>query len=710
MTKLFQQNDTFDFISLKRLASSYLEDESERIELAGFQRGAAWKAANVEALWDSLLRWFPIGSILLARAKEFEDVKSRPASLSTSAKYGRINLEKPDEDVYILVDGQQRSNAIALGFLQWNHSKMSEAGARLWIDLGEPLDKKARLFEFYLCTSDEPFGENLTRHQKQQALDKIGKTGFDDSELVLNETYPAKAKIPIPFAEFIQAININKNWQNTQNYLLEDNNLGLAPKTLDIIRSRFSEFSLRPDIQDLLEKIEEVILNEKYRIPAILFTNRNNQVSSLELYKLFERINIAGVPPPPAEMFFSVLKLNWPEIGNYVADIIEDSELKGLLKPTEIILAALRLVNPEITELSLSIFERITEENRQLLIKIMEPQSESESIFHRCMKKAFQTLHFRENGDIGLPRQLIQRMRQRVWHTILFWIFNHKSEIDSKIDFSDRLNIIQFALLDMMDYFIFIGWWRGYSQYVNNRMFDRLLIQGLSESNIFPTNNIFLKVKNRLKIDGVLSDKELHILSPEEYKQWIAPKNTEKYLNWNSHSGGNVFLLYSQRQYLEKWEKLNDLDKDHIIPYNWMNFSGPVGNHVFWKVENVKTDGRSPVLNSPGNFRFWPSTLNRIYQDIKPSSKHIHQEENINLDAEHISRYLDTVRNVLDASFIDNEELEMINKIEIMKIDNNDHRVWTTEKYELFKQFVDHRCYRMYKNLYETAKFYELQD
>ena len=84
MEKLFTENGSFDFISLQRLAKSYLEDSGERIELAGFQRGAVWKASNVEALWDSLLRWFPIGSILLARAKEFNEVKSRPEQLSSS--------------------------------------------------------------------------------------------------------------------------------------------------------------------------------------------------------------------------------------------------------------------------------------------------------------------------------------------------------------------------------------------------------------------------------------------------------------------------------------------------------------------------------------------------------------------------------------------------------------------------------------------------
>ena len=82
MQKLFTDDSSFDFISLKRLAKSYLENTgTERIELAGFQRGAAWKGWQVEALWDSLFRWFPIGSLLLARSTEFSDVGSREPNL-----------------------------------------------------------------------------------------------------------------------------------------------------------------------------------------------------------------------------------------------------------------------------------------------------------------------------------------------------------------------------------------------------------------------------------------------------------------------------------------------------------------------------------------------------------------------------------------------------------------------------------------------------
>jgi len=712
MTKLYEDNDSFDFISLKRLAKSYyIENDTERIALAGFQRGAAWKAVNVEALWDSLLRWFPIGSILLARATEFSEVKVRPPQPSQSAISTKISKEDATEGLYILIDGQQRSNAIALGFLLWNHPKSSEAGARLWIDLGEPVDRKNKLFEFYLCTSDDPFGEGISVGQKQHALEIIDKSGKDDSEISLNESYPVKAKLPVPFAEFVQAIGDGNDLQNIRTSLLQDNTLNLSQKTLDFMKERFTKASLRTDLQDLLTAVREVVLDEKYKIPAILFQNRDGRVSSMQLYKLFERINISGVTPPQAEMFFSVLKLTWPEIGDYVAEISKNNDLKGLFRPTEIILAVLRLVKPEFTELTLSSFEKITEAHQHALRDLLEHEADSESIFLYCMRLAYHALHYRGNGDYGLPRQLIYRLRKRVWHTILYWIYVHRDEIKEDVSDSDRFNMVRFALLDAMDYFIFTGWWRGYSQYVNNGMFYKLLIDAISDSGDFSARNIFHKVIERSAKDvSFFSTTALKIYTPKEYKDWISPDNEENKLNWRSHSAGHVFLLYAQRDYLEKWESLNDLDKDHIIPYNWMNFSGPVGTKKFWKVDTIGPEGRSPVINSPGNFRYWPSSLNRQYKDKPPRGKFIQSELSTMLSPDHLERYINTVGDVLEASFIDKESLDKIKSIEDLK--NNspdlDSRIWTQDQYTLFKKLVDERCNKMYEHLYKSMKLYEL--
>ena len=76
--------------------------------LPSLQRDAVWKSGQVELLWDSLFRGFPIGSLVVS--EELKDQKSR---------YGKLAGDKdpwPGKEKRHLLDGQQRSNAIALGF------------------------------------------------------------------------------------------------------------------------------------------------------------------------------------------------------------------------------------------------------------------------------------------------------------------------------------------------------------------------------------------------------------------------------------------------------------------------------------------------------------------------------------------------------------------------------------------------------------------
>jgi len=711
MAKLFENNKSFDFISLRKLAQGYLEDDTERVELAGFQRGAAWKAANVEDLWDSLLRWFPIGSILLARTSEFKQVRYREPQLSRSADYTEISQEDSDEEIYILIDGQQRSNAIALGFLPWSHPKAAEAGARLWIELGEPANKQSKQYEFYLCTNNDPFGEGITKAQKRQALKNIEKEGLDDSELFLDETFPARAKLPLPFAEFVQAIEVigaEKEWEVLKEYLLQNNRLCLSDITLEFIKEKLSNVVPRADFQQLLSSIQEVILKENYVVPAILFRNRDDRVSSTELGKVFERINVNGVTPPQAELFFSALKLRWPEIGDYVAVINKVPILEGLLRPTEIIHAALRLVKPEYMVLNLENFESITTDHKQRLRDLLAQTDGENGIFQRCMQLAYEALHYRDQDDYGLPRQLINRLRPRVWHTILYWIFNHLEKIGLAVSEADRFEMVRFAMLDAMDYFLFRYWWRGYSSFTNHTMFYNLLLESQKDAEQFSAKEVFTKVKKRVSSEYFLDNKNLHILSPEEYREWISPENSRERLNWNSHLAGDVLLMYAQRKYLTKWQSLDDLDKDHIVPYNWMNFRGPTGNREFWKLDqgSVGVEGRSPVLNSPGNFRYWPASLNRQYQHINPTRKFIQKDYELELDDNHKLRGLFSVGDILEASFIDLDLVDMFEELE--RFINGDYRIWTLHRYNTFKRLVDERCCRMYQDLYTTLKLGEI--
>jgi len=114
--------------------------------LPPIQRGAVWKVAQVEWLWDSLLRGFPIGSFLLAPRGKGKAARSTESREQISSK----------SNGWFLLDGQQRTRALLLGF------RPSDS-ARLWIDLAplpvsDNADHNDRMFLFRLLTSAQPWG------------------------------------------------------------------------------------------------------------------------------------------------------------------------------------------------------------------------------------------------------------------------------------------------------------------------------------------------------------------------------------------------------------------------------------------------------------------------------------------------------------------------------------------------------------------------
>lgn len=73
------------------------------IRIPTFQRSFVWDSADVRALFDSIYRGFPIGTVLLWK-------RSAPAA---TVKFGPIELEVPaSTDALWVVDGQQRITSL----------------------------------------------------------------------------------------------------------------------------------------------------------------------------------------------------------------------------------------------------------------------------------------------------------------------------------------------------------------------------------------------------------------------------------------------------------------------------------------------------------------------------------------------------------------------------------------------------------------------
>lgn len=95
-------------VTVKRLVEKVLAGE---VRLPSFQRPLRWRAEDVVMLFDSIWRGYPVGSLLFWK---------RPAGAG-QIKVGGARLDVPTVDAWWLVDGQQRTTALAAALSELDH-------------------------------------------------------------------------------------------------------------------------------------------------------------------------------------------------------------------------------------------------------------------------------------------------------------------------------------------------------------------------------------------------------------------------------------------------------------------------------------------------------------------------------------------------------------------------------------------------------------
>lgn len=95
-------------VTVKGLVQKVLAGE---VRLPSFQRPLRWRAEDVVTLFDSIWRGYPVGSLLFWK---------RPAGAG-KVGVGGATLEVPGADAWWLVDGQQRTTALAAALSELDH-------------------------------------------------------------------------------------------------------------------------------------------------------------------------------------------------------------------------------------------------------------------------------------------------------------------------------------------------------------------------------------------------------------------------------------------------------------------------------------------------------------------------------------------------------------------------------------------------------------
>jgi len=338
-----------------------------KAQLPALQRGFVWKSAQVELLWDSILKGFPIGSLLLSEY----DTKTEP---KTMKGHGAEEVKKGSNPTHFILDGQQRTTTIALGFNDIWSNDIEDVKDALWVDL-KACEKGSRQFLFRMVTKSHPWGYRKVDPKKaiSSASARKAMTIFEvlhdvdklkPHECNLQITFPWDATAPVPLAFLILAIQESKNESGKHNF--KDISEKLLDKLKDIKLYSYVANNVDEEIKKRQEVLQEIIRDENnpdfkrlveslsnaldnVEVPAPVMKNITSHNDSYieksdvtnPLFTLFQRINNAGTNLSNEEINYSQLKSVWPD----AASVIEEQILKkcNIAKPARLVTVLTRL-------------------------------------------------------------------------------------------------------------------------------------------------------------------------------------------------------------------------------------------------------------------------------------------------------------------------------------------------------------------------------
>lgn len=288
-------------ISLREIAGWQDEEKTTEGILArvpSLQRGLVWEPQQIEMLWDSLFRGFPIGSIVLSQKIDSQDKDRR-------------------ETTHHILDGQQRCYAIVLGFKHpWPVDVGQKSKTLLWLDLdpSERLNNSTRNFLFRVTTTAHPWGFH---HGDQGGLlsashirDFYARFGSGEIRPGLEESVPHDAGLPVPLGVLM---NLYKNGQIDWTTLADDETMNELVKGFG---DRLRQLLKSDDYLATVSNGLALACAESSSILALQVPASLESIGDIE--QIFQRLNRQGTPLDNEELAYSMIKAYWPEVEDIV--------------------------------------------------------------------------------------------------------------------------------------------------------------------------------------------------------------------------------------------------------------------------------------------------------------------------------------------------------------------------------------------------------
>jgi hypothetical protein len=588
-----------------------------RLFLTPIQRSVVWRNSQIINYWDSLLRGYPTGLMMVHRCKD---------EASQARTLGGDLCEVRAGD-FQLFDGQQRLTAILLGL---GEGQLKDR-LKLWVDLGmDPSADSGLLFQLRVSSTGQPFGYQPQWPNEKPSISKRREKidGWVEANN-LPQFESQHAFIAVAGKDLIDAV-----------YAVP----------LDDVISLLSKGE-QPAIDELMRgvppakiesKIESFVrsLGAALKLPILFQLINQKLVEDGQEYKrFFGRLGQGGTALTNDELTYSIIKYHFPQVDKRMREITEGAagQVAG---EVNLVLAAVRVAkvsalgnasddwqrpNPAFVS-RLMEFSGVREEFQRMI------PVDSGGRLKELLESIRQRLEYKETtNDSGLPVILLARLPHQLVDVLLLMESQRQPQEKQAqslpvfvlywllfvVDSEKAANIIfkRFCLKEAD--------WQPRSDKNLIRFFEK---EGVSRR--LPCLELLDEVRNEIqhgpKLLRVGKDRFVTLDANKDHPAGDALRVLS--------TDGELFrraLLWLQRKYLTKRFHNYDptssrdadlpIDLDHLIPhskfgFNWSYRSSSLN---FDDADENFRHRRGTVGNSLGNRRWLDAPDNRRRQDGK---------------------------------------------------------------------------------------------
>ncbi len=316
----FKNDGFFEPIPIRDVVAWTRGAGTSRLFLTPIQRSVVWRNSQIINYWDSLLRGYPAGLMMVHRRK---DEASQARTLDGESCQVRV-------DDFQLFDGQQRLTTILLGL---GEGQLKDR-LKLWVDLGRdtPTDSDLR-FVLRITSTGQPFGYQVSAPNEKQPLHKrrnkadewMKRSGMDRfnskqvfSEVGGNDLIDARCAVPL---------------HEITGLVLERG----ATQASAELQARYTAISA-----DSLESFVHA-LAKALGTPELFQVIGPEVVSDEDNYiRFFGRLGQGGTALTNDELTYSIIKHHFPEVHERMREITEGTAGR-VAGEVNLVLAALRV-------------------------------------------------------------------------------------------------------------------------------------------------------------------------------------------------------------------------------------------------------------------------------------------------------------------------------------------------------------------------------